>query len=333
METEIGVDKILKMTRGFMLSKLVLLAHELGVFDLLADDGKTASQAALALRANEEGMKRFLNALVGIGLLVKRDDRYHLPKNLRDYLLPGSPRSIRNYLELTNSMWDVWSRMGDVVRGGKPVVSILDEMESDPEKLKMFTAAMVDRARDATALIPELVDISDRTRLLDVGAGPGTYSFGWMKRYPGLNATLVDMEGVLALAKGYSEQDGVGDRCEFLAGDFLEIDFGERRYDLVLLGNVLQMHGEIECRRIVNKAYELLAPGGLIIVHGFTVEDSETEPLGSTIFALSIAALTRGGGTHKRSAKMRWLAEAGFVNVSTDDIDTVPPTVIWAEKP
>jgi len=102
METEIGVDKILKMTRGFMLSKLVLLAHELGVFDLLADDGKTASQAALALRANEEEMKRFLNALVGIGLLVKRDDSYHLPKNLRDYLLPGSPRSIRNYLELTN---------------------------------------------------------------------------------------------------------------------------------------------------------------------------------------------------------------------------------------
>ncbi len=71
MGSTIGIGEIIDLTRGFMLSRVILSAHELGVFDVLAEGGKTASEVADAVGASQRGIRRLLNAFAGLGIAVK----------------------------------------------------------------------------------------------------------------------------------------------------------------------------------------------------------------------------------------------------------------------
>jgi ubiquinone/menaquinone biosynthesis C-methylase UbiE len=316
-----------------MFSKLIFLAHELGVWDALSDRGKTARDVACELGISLKGSTRLLNALTGIGVLTKKDGLYAIAESLRGSLVEGGEESIRHYIGLSSFFWHIWDKMDRVIREGAPILSMMELIAEDDGMLKMFSLAMADRARDAARLIPKVVDISSKRRMLDVGAGPGTYSIEWMKMYPWLTSTLVDMPRVLEIAGNLARGAGVYDRCELKPGNFYDMDLGRGMYDLALVANILQMYGEDEARVLLGKVFDALSPGGMLIVHGYATDDSETKPAGSAIFALSIAAVTEKGGAHRASDKIRWMREAGFTNIGSTEIQTIPPTVIWGEKP
>ncbi|MEM4408923.1 MAG: class I SAM-dependent methyltransferase [Candidatus Caldarchaeum sp.] len=326
-------DEIIKMTRGFMFSKLIFLAHELGVWDVLSKGGKGAQEVACELGISLKGCKRLLNALVGIGVLTKEEGVYAIADGVRGSLVEEGEESIRHYIGLSAFFWHIWDRMDKVIREGAPIVSMMELIAKDDGMLKMFSLAMADRARDAARLLPKVVDISSRRRMLDVGAGPGTYSIEWMKMYPKLTSTLVDIPRVLEIAEDHARSAGVYERCEFKPGNFYDMDLGRGIYDLALVANVLQMYGEDEARMLMGKVFSALSPRGLLVIHGYATDDSETQPAGSAIFAMSIAAVTEKGGAHRVSDKIRWMKDAGFTNIATTEIQAIPPTVIWGEKP
>ncbi|HTQ89878.1 MAG TPA: methyltransferase dimerization domain-containing protein, partial [Streptosporangiaceae bacterium] len=69
---------LMQLATGFWASKALFAAHEIGLFSLLARrDGGTADQVAADLEIAERPAEMLLTACASLGLLDKRDGRYH----------------------------------------------------------------------------------------------------------------------------------------------------------------------------------------------------------------------------------------------------------------
>ncbi|MGH7792284.1 MAG: methyltransferase [Thermodesulfobacteriota bacterium] len=330
MNSDLDVKDLIRIMREFMESKALFVAHQLDIFDRLAEGGKMASQLAEEINASEKGVRILCNALSGLGILVKDGEAYFLPDNLRGFLLTDTENSFRNYMEFLHDFWYIWTDLERVIRGGKPIASVMELIGKDQNKLKTFIDAMHERAREASRLLLKVVDISSRRRMLDIGGGSGTYSLEWTKRYPELRATILDLPHVLEITKDYVKKYGMEERVSFISGDFHKLELEKINYDMVLLANVLQMYDEEANINLLRKVYDSLERSGMVIIHGYALDDKEYRPLESALFGLSILSSTPSGDVYKRSEKIRWLREAGFRNIKYFEIDAIPSTVIVA---
>lgn len=324
--------KLLKAMRGFMESKALFVAHELSIFDRLASGGKNALELANETNASEEGIRRLCNTLSGVGLLTKEGDKYFLPDGLKEFLLRDGKDSFRHYMDLAHAYWYIWSDLERVVREGKPVTSIMELRGKDEGTLKNYIQAQHYRGKKASRLILDAVNVSDCRGMLDVGAGPGTYSLEWMTRFPQLRSTILDFHHVLEITKEYVKTYGMQERVSFIAGNFHEKDFEKENYDLVLMANILQLYSAEENKNLVKKGYDSLKGSGMVIIHGWALDDNECEPVGSALFALSMFCATSSGNAYKKSEQMEWLKEAGFKDARCFEIEVFPSTVITAIK-
>jgi ubiquinone/menaquinone biosynthesis C-methylase UbiE len=330
MNSDLDVRDLIRIMREFMESKTLFVAHQLDIFDRLAEGGKMAPQLAEEINASEKGVRTLCNALSGLGILVKDGETYFLPDNLRGFLLTDTENSFRNYMEFLHDFWYIWTDLERVIRGGKPIASVMELIGKDENKLKTFIDAMHERARESSRLVLKVVDISSRRRMLDIGGGSGTYSLEWTKRYPELRATILDLPHVLEITKEYVKRYGMEERVSFISGDFHKLELEKINYDMVLLANVLQMYDEEANIKLLRKVYDCLERSGMVIIHGYALDDKEYRPLESALFGLSVLSSTPSGDVYKRSEKVRWLREAGFRNIKYFEIDAIPSTVIVA---
>ena len=72
-------EEINEMVRQFHVPCVVAAAAELDLFGLLADAPFTAADAAQKLQADPRGLTILLDALAGLHLLEKQQERYQVP--------------------------------------------------------------------------------------------------------------------------------------------------------------------------------------------------------------------------------------------------------------
>ncbi|HJO57274.1 MAG TPA: methyltransferase dimerization domain-containing protein, partial [Nitrospinaceae bacterium] len=75
VEKEIG-----QILQGYQPPLVLMTANQLGIFDQLSGAPVTAKQVADALSLSVKGTERLLNALVGMEVLVKEDNRFLMPE-------------------------------------------------------------------------------------------------------------------------------------------------------------------------------------------------------------------------------------------------------------
>ena len=106
--------------------------------------------------------------------------------------------------------------------------------------------------------IRESGDVTDKT-VLDVGCGSGRYVVEYAKR--GAHRVVgIDLSSkILDLARNLAIQEGVQSRCEFLQGDFLELDFNHP-FDIVLAMGVFDYldRSQMFLRKMVNLSQGLV---------------------------------------------------------------------------
>lgn len=90
--------------------------------------------------------------------------------------------------------------------------------------------------------------------VLDVGCGPGHYSITLAQRGAARLLGLDFAEGMLDLARQHAERAGVADRCEFVAGDFLNYRFAEVFDYVIVMGFMDYMK---DPKLVIDKALSL----------------------------------------------------------------------------
>lgn len=299
-----------RQVRGYQESRVILTAIELDLFSHVGD-GATAAEVAARIDAKPRSTEMLLNAIVSIGLLEKRDSRFHnTPLALR-YLMEGAPDDSRLGLMHTVHLWDSWSTLTDCVRAGTRVTPV--RAAPDDEWRRAFIGAMHKNASGRAGPVVQAVGTAGVKRLLDVGGGSGAYSIAFAQADPQLQATIFDLPPVLELARDYVAAAGLSDRVTFRPGDMHRDDFGSG-YDLVLLFAICHMNSPEKNRALFARCRAALVPGGRLVVQDFILEPEKTAPRNGALFSLNMLVVTEAGASYSRDEYFQALTDVGFRN-------------------
>ncbi|MCB4859653.1 class I SAM-dependent methyltransferase [Sphingobium sp. PNB] len=265
-------------------------AGRLGVFKALADGPLDVQSLAEAAGSSAAGMERLTDFLVASGHL-RRHGR--MIANTSEMIRWFTHRGIVDYsagLDWTADAWSVMDDLSDAVRQGGPKQLLWDRMAERPELGDRFSRYMHAFAKH---LAPDLVDLSELParplRLLDLGGSHGTHSMAFCRRFPELQAVIVDLETALADTSARITYEGFADRISVRNGDIRECDWGEG-YDLALYLSVAHNMSIDENRRIFRRLGSVLRPGGVLIIHDYPRET--TPALFEAAFRLTLLVET-----------------------------------------
>ncbi len=323
---------ILQLATGYWGSQALLTANRVGLFAGAPAGGETAAEAAARLSTAERPTLLLLNACVALGLLARDGDRYTPTPTAAAFLSPASPAYLGDALRYSDDLYGPWGRLEEAVRHDHPTLPPTDILGGDPAQTRHFVRAMHQRALGIARGLVEVIDLTGRTRLLDVGGGPGTYSALLTDRFPGLRSTVLDLPPVVAIAGEILAELGASERVATLGGDCHTTTWPGGN-DCLLISGFLHRESEAGCRALLERARAALAPGGLLIVADvFTGEGGDGPPF-ACLFGLNMLLSAPGAGVHPAPAMAEWMADAGFTAVATHPLPPpMPHTALVAVR-
>jgi SAM-dependent methyltransferase len=270
-----------------------------------------------------------LDACVALGLLAREGERYVNTPETAVFLVPGSPGDLSGAIRYNRDVYPLWARLGDMVRSGRPVERPQVHLGENPARTRTFVLSMHGRALGiGRAVVPQL-DLRGRRRVLDVGGGPGTYSVLMARANPGLSCTVLDLPDVVRVARELIHAEGMQDRVATVGGDYHTTPFGDG-YDAVVFFGVLHQETPEAIQALFRRAWDALAPGGVVYVLDMMTDATRAQPPFSALFALNMALSTEHGWVFSDTDLRGWLDEAGFTGFACHPLP--PPMPHWLAR-
>ena len=326
---------LLQTAMGYSQAQVLFTAHRLGVFAYLGHEGgRTAEEVAQHCRTAPRQTEHLLNACVPLRLLEKDGGRYRNSPLAGAYLVDGSPTYMGDWVNLWATWYRRWADLETTVRTGRPIQDAAEHLGGDATYTRTFILAMHQYARGRGKEMIDRVNLAGRTRLLDVGGGPGTYSMLLARKNPMLSAVVFDLPGVVSIARELIEASGLSDRVTVQAGDYTKDTLGSGAYDVVLLSNMLNQDDADACRCVLRKAHDALAPGGLLIVQAMFLNPAKDGPLFPALQSLLLSLLYEHGRAYSLDETVELVSQTGFVDVQPKRMSLLnAESLILASKP
>jgi hypothetical protein len=292
---------------------------KIGVFTQIGGEPLTARETADRLNASVDGTERLLNALVAMGLLEKRNDRFTCMAPVRELLSQDSPAYIGHIIMHHHHLMESWARLDQAVVSGRPIRE--RSSFSREEWRASFLMGMFNMALALAPRIVAAVDLSGRRRVLDLGGGPGTYAIHFCLKNPEIKGTVFDLPTTRPFAEKTIARFGLSDRIAFTDGNYLTDDIpGE--YDVAWLSHILHGEGPEDCLNIIRKTVSALEPGGWVIIHEFILNDTRDGPLFPALFSLNMLQGTESGRAYSEHELKEMLEACGVRGVRRIGIQT-----------
>lgn len=327
-------SRIMELANAFYGSSTLFAASDAGVFAALAERGAAdAETLAEALALNPRGARLLLDGCVALGLLIKEGATYRNTPEAAACLVPGAAMDLSRAIRYNRDVYDAWGKLPSFVRSGAPVEKPAIHLGDDPERTRAFVLSMHHRAMAIGRAVLPLLQLEGRTRLLDVGGGPGTYAALCAREHPELRATVLDLPAVVAIAEELIAEQGMSERVTTQPGDYHTAAFPEGM-DAVHFFGMLHQESPDSIRDLLARAHAALVPGGVVHVMDMMTDASHTQPPFSALFALNMALTTENGWVFSDEELKGWLVEAGFRAVATTPLPKpMPHWLVTARKP
>jgi predicted O-methyltransferase YrrM len=298
-DTQSGGPQYLEdLATGYWFSEVLFTAVSAGVFNLMNGGGMTAGELAERLRWELRGTERFLHALCALGLLLRDGERFGNTALAAACLVKGRDGYQGDSILWRQHLKDSWGGLESCLQAGGRVSYLPDDEPSRlRQRIRSYIRAMdnVARAkvREVLPLFAGAFQDAGALEILDVGAGSGAMSAGFLDQFPDARATLLDLADVLDIAREMLDARGLGERSTCRQANILEPwPAPAGRYGLVLLSNVIHVYSEQELPDILTRAAQCLCPGGYLVVHDFFPEH---DPAKSALLDLNMLINTYNG--------------------------------------
>ena len=143
---------------------------------------------------------------------------------------------------------------------------------------------------------------------MDVGGGYGRLMAAMLQAYPRMHGILFDLPSVVEGARGFLVTEGVDDRCECVAGDFLHSV--PRGGDLYLLQRVLNTLDDAHAAVILTHCRRAMAPHGRLVIVSSIIQPGNAPSVDKLA---DVSLMTLFNGLVRTEAEYRALfGAAGF---------------------
>lgn len=288
--------------------------------------GLTLSEIRQHLKLQEQPARILLLGCVALGLLKQRRERFYCRSPILSRMFdPQDPNSFAAFLEwmhriVAPSMQHFDAAIREARAAGLDAFpgeedTLYGRIERDPQLQAVFYDAMNARTGTVNELFLERIDFSQIQRVLDVGGGDGEILAAIARRYPHLRGTLLEMTSVATKAGERFTQEHLSDRLQAVAADMLRDDF-PAGHDCVLFCHVNGNHSDETNRRLLQRAFAALNPGGLVGIYSAFMHDDASGPLSSAMLSAYFYCTISGQGRqYSWQESERWLAAAGFTDI------------------
>ncbi len=303
------LTELRKLYSGFMAARVVLTANNLGIFDCLKKS-VPASAVAKKLKTDERATGLLLDALSGLGLVVKdKDGKYHNAAVSTRYLVKGSSLYQGDIVRHASSMWDRFATLDTVVKTGAPAPRSGDH--------EAFIMGMHNLTVLRSKELIKAIGLKGVRAMLDLGGGPGTNAIAMAKE--GIKATIFDRQPTIAIAKKVARREGAKG-LRFLSGDFQHDDIGSG-YDLILLSQIFHAYSAEENTALLRTCNKALNHNGRVVVQEFPINEALTAPARSAVFSINMLVGTKSGRCYSPREIKQWLAAAGFGSLRVKNLE------------
>ncbi|XP_054830621.1 acetylserotonin O-methyltransferase-like [Eublepharis macularius] len=300
-----SITTLIQYQHGFVISKVMFTACELGVFDLLLESGEPLSSTTIAecLGTSPHGMELLLGACVALKLLrTERKDEQVLYGNtdLSSLCLgKSSPKSQYHHMMwFSESIYMNLHYLADAVREGKNLnekslnsKKFYDGIYRSEEQMQRFVSCMNGTwslgGRDVIAAF----DLSQFPQICDLGGGGGALAKECIYLYPNCTVTILDLPEVVRTAKKHfiSEEE---QWIHFIEGDFFEDLIPEA--DLYILARICHNWTDEKCAQLLTKVYKACKPRGGVLIIEMVLNEDRKGPLLVHLKSILMLALTEG---------------------------------------
>lgn len=311
--------------RGY---QAVLVAHELGLFRLLAERPRALAEICQVLRIARRPAEALLAIVSSLGLARLDGDGYSITELAEDYLLEESPTYFGRVFDLAIANPALYSveALKNAILTDSPQAyggnDIWQSHQKRAERAQAFTLAMHSTSMGPALAWPEMVDLGAYRTMLDVGGGSGAHSIGAASAWPNLRPVVFDLAPVCEMAKRLAARYGLEGRIETHPGDMWCDPFPPAEVHFYSM--IFHDWPEQRCRALTRKSFESLAAGGRIIIHEMLFDDDRSGPL--AVAAENIATLLWVPGQQHSGRELRaMLSQGGFI-----DIEVKPTFGYWS---
>ncbi|MFC3997673.1 methyltransferase [Nocardiopsis sediminis] len=308
---------LVELGQGFWAAKTFLTAVELDLFTVLAEKPLTEPEVRERLGLHPRATRDFLDALVGLGVLLREDGRYRGSAAAEMYLDKHKPTYIGGRLLLLNWRYEVWGRLPDLLRSGDPQSKSRHDFDAfyrNPEAVKRFMLAMDGANAEIGPALARAFDWTGKGSFVDIGGARGNLAAEIVKAHPHLTGGCLDLPPVEPVFDEHMARLGLADRVTFHPADFFTDPLPET--DVMVFGHVLHDWDDENRVRLLRRAYEALPEGGVALVYDALVDDDRRDPA-NLLRSLSMRLVTPGGSEYTAADCRGWLEAAGFTDVST----------------
>ncbi len=304
-------ESVLSLGYDFIKSRALQVAFELDIFERLGTGSKTAMTLAKEMKAENQSLELFLNALTSLGLLEADGSAYRNTKYGREIFLKGRLLYLGDYIKLHTHGFSDWAKLGEVVLSGKPINQPDFFKINDPSVTAGFARAMHNTAMGHAEYLAKKLSFRGAKTLLDLGGGPGTFTIHFLKANPELRATIFDLPTTLETTRKFVEAEKLTDRVQFQAGDFNQ-DPIQGSFDICFLSHIIHGQAVEKNEKLFSKIFSHLNSGGKLIVQDFFLNPDKHSPQFAALFALVMMIHTDGGRTYSFEEVESWIKEASF---------------------
>lgn len=248
----------------FMLSRTVMAATRLGIFEALAERSDDATGLASRLDLDATGTGILLTALHSMGYLDWRNGLYRNSRKTKRNLLGSSKVPFTDAVgSFAYDIWEFFGHLEETLRTGEPVG--LHDWPADDPRWERYMRGLFDFARIGAGVITGGLPVKDPRRMLDLAGGHGAYSIEMCRKHPNLRATIVELEGAARIGEQVVGEQGCSDRISYLVGDLFEVDLGDE-YDIALAAQIVHHFDQDGCVTLLRRARSALRSGGTMAI-------------------------------------------------------------------
>lgn len=317
-KTEPSPENIIQVALGFWASKTLLSAIEMELFTELGERSADLATLAGRLGLHPRSARDFLDALVALGFLERRDGNYSNTPSTELFLDKKKPSYIGGMLEMANlRLYPFWNNLTAGLRTGELQneakgggESLFVALYADPARLKQFLAAMTGLSRGANQAIAQKVPWRSYQTFADVGTAQGDLAVQIALANPHLEGIGFDLAEVGPIFEEYVKQNELGERLRFMPGSFFDDPLPNA--DVITMGHILHDWNLDEKRTLIEKAYKAISPGGALVVYESIIDDDRSQNAFGLLMSLNMLIETQGGFDYTGADCTGWMKDAGF---------------------
>jgi hypothetical protein len=288
------------------------------LFTELAKHPETLPELSARLRLHPRSAHDFLDALVSLNFLERRDGTYYNTPSTDLFLDKRKPSYIGGMLEMANNrLYPFWGNLTVALRTGEPQnegsqggVGLFDALYADPERLRGFLKAMTGISHGANMAIAKKFPWADYKSAVDVGTAQGDLITQVALANPHIAGIGFDLPEVGPIFEDYITENGLSGRVQFRPGSFFDSPIPQA--DVIMMGHILHDWNLEEKKMLIRKAYEALPPGGAYIVYEALIDDDRSKNAFGLLMSLNMLIETPGGFDYTGADCVGWMKEAGF---------------------